>query len=217
MSNALVGNTHLIAGNAETIRALQDFLKKNGIETRGSADAYVRVYKQFGADDARSLRERAGLRAQGEQRVFIVCAPSMTTEAQNILLKTLEEPHGGALFFFIVPSPQTLLATIRSRSQVLALPYKEVNTSGENILDAKTFLAASSQKRLDMLKPLLEKDEDDKRDIGNIIGFLSSLERMLLKKPQGLHAVYRARKYIGDKGALVKPLLEQIALLAPKV
>ena len=68
-----------------------------------------------------------------------------------------------------------------------------------------------------MLKPLLEKDEDDKRDIGKIVAFLSALERALKRKPEGLHAIYRARKYIGDKGALVKPLLEQVALLVPKI
>ncbi len=72
-----------------------------------------------------------------------------------------------------------------------------------------------------MLKPLLERDEDDRRDLGEIITFLSSLERMLVNRMQGddlkesAEALYRARRYLGDRGALVKPLLEQVALLVP--
>jgi hypothetical protein len=74
-----------------------------------------------------------------------------------------------------------------------------------------------------MLKPLLDKDKDDRRDLGAIITFLSSLERTLATvKPlehvrAGLESVYRARKHVTDKGALVKPLLEQVALLVPLV
>jgi hypothetical protein len=69
-----------------------------------------------------------------------------------------------------------------------------------------------------MLKPLLEKNDDDRRDIGAIITFLSSLERMLADMPharEGIDAVYRTRKYAGDKGSLLKPLLEHVALLCP--
>ncbi len=75
-----------------------------------------------------------------------------------------------------------------------------------------------------MMKPLLEKNDDDRRDIAGVIMFLSSLERMLgsasAKRAaghEGLDAVYRARKYAGDKGSLLKPLLEQVALLCPQL
>jgi hypothetical protein len=87
----------------------------------------------------------------------------------------------------------------------------------EELVSAKKFLAAAPEQRLEMLKPLLEKDEDDKRDLRPILALLASLEHSLAKVPAGLPAVYRARKYIGDKGALVKPLLEQVALLVPRV
>lgn len=213
----LVGNVHLIAGGAEMISVVLALLEDEGIETRGNADIYTRAYKSFGVEEARELRGRASSRALGgsaSRRIFVIATPSMTTEAQNALLKTLEEPRGAALFFFIVPSPQTLLSTLRSRSQILAL---DANAEKKGLVDAKEFIAAGAPKRIDMLKPLLEKGEDDRRDLGEIIRFLSSLEGALEKNPEGLHAVYRARKYMMDKGALVKPLLEQIALLVPVV
>ena len=203
----LVGNTHVVAGGSEHISSIFSFLKDEGIKTRANPDVYVRAYRQFGIDEA--------LKPVGERRVFVVAAPDMTREAQNALLKTLEEPPGNALFFFILPSPETLLATLRSRVQMLVLERQ----GKSEILDAKQFLAALPQKRLDLLKPLLEKGEDEKRDLGAILGFLASLERTLAKAKDttGLHAIYRARKYVADRGALVKPLLEQVALLTPRV
>ena len=210
----LAGNTHLVVGGPETVRFVLEFLEREGVAVKGNPDLYVRTYKQFGVEEARELRERAGSRpVAGPYRVFVVATPSMTMEAQNTLLKTLEEPPAGAMFFFIIPAPDTLLATLRSRAQMLALGTQ---MRGSSIVDVHLFLAATPQRRLDMLKVLLEKDEDEKRDLGNIIAFLSSLEKSVEKDPDGLRAVYRAQKYIGDRGALVKPLLEQIALLVPK-
>ncbi len=138
----------------------------------------------------------------------------MTNEAQNALLKTLEEPSADALFFIVVPSPQSLLPTLRSRAQTLVLRQNAIGGP----VDAKAFLKAGAQERLEMLKPLLDKDEDDMRDVSSSIAFLIALERELSREPGesrgGLEAVYRARKYIGDKGSLMKALLEQVALLA---
>ena len=84
-------------------------------------------------------------------------------------------------------------------------------------ISAEAFLGAGKEKRLDMLKPLFEKEDDERHDMGSIIAFLASLERVLAAHPEGLRAVYRARKYMGDKGVLVKPLLEQVALLSPRI
>ena len=85
-------------------------------------------------------------------------------------------------------------------------------------MDAAAFLAATPAKRLDMLKPLLEKADDERRDMGAIVGFLGSLEKLLAADPHrsaaGIKAVYLARMYILDKGALAKPLLEEVALLS---
>lgn len=223
----LVGNAHLVAGDAASIADVLALVRSEGIPTDGNPDMYVREYAHFGVDDARELRERADLSAQGERRVFVIATPLMTAEAQNALLKTLEEPRGNALFFIIVPSPETLLATLRSRMQRIEL----TGTDATSPIDAGDFLAAEPARRLDMLKPLLEKNDDDlpargaqagRRDIAGIVMFLSSLERMLssmsrTESREGLAAVYRARAYLADKGSLVKPLLEQVALLVPRM
>lgn len=211
---------YLISGGREALKPLSVFLALRGIEVEGNADVYVREHKLFTVDDARSLRDRAQSRALLTRgRIFIVVAPSMTNEAQNALLKTLEEPPAGAVFFFIVPSVQTLLPTLRSRTQVLVLASAE----SDELFDIKEFLAAPTEKRLDMLKPLYSHDDDDERDLRPAVAFLQKLENTLALRAtevpirEGIESVYRARKYLMDKGALLKPLLEQVALLVPRV
>lgn len=222
MQSKLVGSAHLVAGGQESLPALLALLEQEGIRTVGNPDVYVREYARMGADEARELRERAATRAiAGAYRVFVVVTPTMTTEAQNVLLKTFEEPPAGAMFFLVVPSPQVLLSTLRSRMQ--PLPLK--SSRSEEVVGAGEFLAALPEKRLEMLKPLLEKDDDDKRDLRPILGFLTSLEIQIARQKgaldaarrEGLEALYRARMYLNDKGALLKPLLEQVALLVPRM
>lgn len=207
-----VGHVQLVSGDAGRIADVRADIERTGIKTTGNPDVYIRAYKQFGIEEARELRERAYMRPiAGERRFFIIASSRFLFEAQNALLKTLEEPSSRAVFFFITPSPETLLPTFRSRSQMYE-PRPE--RSGEMLLDAKRFLASNPAKRIELLKPFLERDEEGDRDLGAVISFLASLEHSIRGRP-GLDAVYRARKYIGDRGALVKPLLEQVALLVP--
>jgi len=56
--------------------------------------------------------------ALGRRRVFVIRdAERMNEEAQNALLKTLEEPPGSAVLILITASAERLLPTIRSRCQ----------------------------------------------------------------------------------------------------
>lgn len=226
----LIGNVHIVQGGESELQMIMEALEASGIDTAANPDIDVRTYAQFRVEDARSLVDRAQTKAiTASRRVFITISPNLLYEAQNTLLKTLEEPVGDALFFFVVPAPDALLPTVRSRAQIHA-------SSGDHAsgaLDAREFLSSSPQKRLDMLKVVLAKDEDDPeadasrrngagvRDISGALTLLSSLEHILAKSPRenraGIEAVYRARKYIGDKGSLIKALLEQVALLTPMV
>ncbi len=216
----LTGNTYVVRGDESSIARLTQLLREDGIHVEGNSDVYLRSYTHFGIEEARELTARAyGKSMTGARRVFIALFPVITAEAQNALLKTLEEPPNDALFLLITPAPMMLLPTLRSRAQML-----DLGASDESVVDTAKFLKSKPRDRIDMLKPLLEKNDDDRRDIGNIIMFLSSLERRLSEmknskvdaaRREGLESVYRARMYAGDKGSLLKPLLEQVALLVP--
>lgn len=214
------GHAFLIAGVEGDIPAV---LKYFGRES-GSADVYVCAHRNFGVDDARALCARAALRAVGgEERLFVVAASTLTHEAQNALLKTLEEPPAGAQFCIITPAPETLLATVRSRTTTLVLPERRAETE-ETLVSARDFLRAPVKSRLEMLAPLLEKDDNDERNMEAVFAFLSEVERALSPHAraradvrEGIAAIYRARSYLSDKGAMLKVLLEQVALLVPMV
>lgn len=56
----------------------------------------------------------------GRGKVFVVDeADTMNSQAQNAMLKTLEEPAGRTLIILLTEQPNALLPTIRSRSQLV--------------------------------------------------------------------------------------------------
>ena len=72
--------------------------------------------------------------AMGRGKVFVVeQADLMNAQAQNALLKTLEEPYGRTLIILLTDQPGALLATIRSRCQMVRFASLDVATSRQRI------------------------------------------------------------------------------------
>ncbi len=95
----------------------------------------------IGIDDVRGLSQEAQYRPfEGSRRVFIIDrAERMTPQAQNALLKTLEEPPETSHLVLVTGYPQRLLSTIRSRCQLISfrpLHRREI----ENFLREKSEL-----------------------------------------------------------------------------
>jgi len=72
-------------------------------------------------DQVRDAIERAAYRPfEGRRRVVILDdADTVNAEAQNALLKTLEEPPAASTFILVTSRPDMLLPTVRSRCQRL--------------------------------------------------------------------------------------------------
>ena len=72
-------------------------------------------------DRVRDAIERAAYRPfEGRRRVVIIDeADALVVEAQNALLKTLEEPPSASVFLLVSARPDVLIPTVRSRCQRL--------------------------------------------------------------------------------------------------
>lgn len=93
--------------------------------------------------------------------VVILAADKMTPEAQNALLKTLEEPAADTFIFLEVSNPDLLLQTTISRCQLKMVKTK---TSAEIpdqavIADVRKILTSSPGKRITYLDPVSNKEE----------------------------------------------------------
>jgi len=92
-----------------------------------------------GIEDIRQINDTAGYAtSSGGYKIYIIDEVHMLTkEAFNALLKTLEEPPAGVLFFFATTEPHKLLATILSRCQRFHL-----NRISDDIIVSKMKLIA---------------------------------------------------------------------------
>jgi DNA polymerase-3 subunit delta' len=81
--------------------------------------------KSISISEVRDIIHFMTLRAAGSgsttRVVVIEDAHSMTTQAQNALLKTIEEPPAGTVLILTAPDELSVLPTIRSRVQLLNL------------------------------------------------------------------------------------------------
>ncbi len=81
-----------------------------------------------GIDDIREIRERVAVQpALGRRKIYILDeAHSLTVDASNALLKTLEEPPEHVVFVLCTTEPHKLLDTIKGRCQAFAFARPSV-------------------------------------------------------------------------------------------
>lgn len=89
--------------------------------------------RSFHVDAVRRVRSDAYIKPnEASRKVYCLFeAQTMSEQAQNALLKILEEPPDGILFILTCPSASALLPTIRSRSLILTLEPRE--QSGDHL------------------------------------------------------------------------------------
>ncbi len=105
--------------------------------------------RSFHIDQIREVRKDAFiLPNEAMRKVYILInAQSLSVEAQNSLLKILEEPPAYVCFIFVCTSRNSLLQTVLSRSSVFSLGSAEQggNITDERLEDAKRAAAGLAQ------------------------------------------------------------------------
>lgn len=212
----------LIGGDSVHEELLATLKNNHKISAAGNADFFDRRYTSFTIADARELKSQAESRpiSSSGRRIFILTMNGIIAEAQNALLKLLEEPNERSHFFLIIPSAHLLLPTVKSR--LLFIGDKDVASRGYNkdvIAQAKEFIAMPLAKRLDFIKSFMEEITKEKRPKQDAVDLLKALEQIVYEKgvkeksniPK-LEAVLLAEKYATDRAPSLKMLLEYVAL-----
>lgn len=187
---------------------------RNWITTLPNSAIVVMEHQTFGIDDAHHLTKLVPYATGNESRFFIIVVDAITREAQNALLKLLEEPVAGVHFFILVPTFDSVLPTILSRTQRITLAADEDAAS----FDARAFIAATPSDRMKTIESLLKKTEEgDASKIAIMRTVVESIEDLIrtdqaYKKPARIQALAFIRNYQTTQGASHKMLLEYLAL-----
>lgn len=172
-------------------------------------------FERFGIDEARALIALASLKNLSET-TFLIAAASLTTEAQQALLKLFEEPQRGTVFVLLAPHG-ALLPTLRSRM----LPYEKSQISNLKSQAATKFLKLSPKERSAEVAKILKDDEGVRERVREFINALEQeLYRHFKKQPtlrRALEDVAKVRSYLGDRSPSLKMLLEYMATSLPRL
>jgi len=206
---------HILEGDKKVIVPilLEFFEETLKFKTRGNPDYYRREYESFGISDGRTVKEMQSRKnLDSGRQIFVLMFEFITHEAQNSLLKVLEEPSSGTYFFIIVPRATIFLQTVLSRAHLISLEGDR-----KSLVNVSDFLSAKSPLRVKMLEKIIEE-----KNKSEAISFLHELLRVMYKEhknPQelgNLAEIEKCSEYLYDRGSSVKMILEYLALTIPR-
>lgn len=152
--NDSFSHANLIVGNDGIGKSIiARYISNQIIKVRENVESVdiVKYYpssSSFGVDDVRNIINEVGKKPyEGDKKVLILYkCDKLTTQAQNALLKTIEEPPKGVYLILLSDSLETILDTIKSRCQI----YKLTPLTKEEILiyikDKYTNLTSEDEK-----------------------------------------------------------------------
>lgn len=170
-------------------------------------DVSLELHDRVTLEMACTLKVRAAQQPFGKAQAFIIGCETILVEAQNALLKLLEEPTPDTHFIFVIQSADSLLPTVRSRMYYAGRVERDVETWEE----AESFLAATPVERSRYLAPIL-KDKDRTR----AQDFVRLLERYFYARgvranAHALAEIAFVERYLNNRGSSLKLLLEHLA------
>ncbi len=223
--NGTLHHAYLLVGVAsEILPALHNIFQQDmDFPVEGNPDLWHETYESFGIDESRGLKEvQTRKPVVHDKHIFIVEAGVITVEAQNALLKALEDPAPHAHFFFIMPSLDTLLPTLLSRLSVVHVLPEGKTTNAEVDTLAQDFVKSAPAKRIALCKDLYDKDTKDKQKTQLLF---SALEKIyyeksrknagVLENTNALQEIMFSKKYLSSNGASIKMAVEHLALVLP--
>lgn len=195
-----------------------------GMTLAANPDIHFFETDTYAIDDARLLKADHYVKSLGARSIFVASFASITSEAQQSLLKVTEDPVPNVHFFFLMPSLQGILPTLRSRFLIVHVDADESaggKTAGAaGASRAKKFLASTPPKRLEMVAKLIE--DKDKSAVLDFLNELESLAPALVKEgkfaeAKALGETIKLRGFLQSRAASLKMILEHISVTLPRL
>jgi hypothetical protein len=213
-------HAHLIEAAPDTGRvALEQYCEHElAFSVHGNPDYVPFVFDTLYIETARQLQTQAAQRPLVHPfSLYVVAFRTMTVEAQNALLKLIEDPGPHVRLVLIVPSADTLLPTVRSRLSY----WGEIVEAADHERQEHVcqFLNAPIADRLEVVRPFIQQ-----KDIDGALAFTAILESELYAQfragqteyAEVLSQVTQCRQYLQDRAPSVKMILEYMAVTVPR-
>jgi DNA polymerase III delta prime subunit len=178
-------------------------------KTQANPDFLLIENESFGIDDARNFEKWViGKPLLGGLKVSIMIIKSITHEAQNALLKVLEEPPFGTYIFINIESLGGLLPTFLSRVRILDAPKNNAENN-----NAHKFLNSKIKEKLSLVQTLSKKNPsaDGKNEMKELIKNLEKIAYRNNFKHQNLKDILTAKIFASTRGSSPKMLLEWLS------
>jgi DNA polymerase III subunit delta' len=201
-----LNHAYLLLGEIEHVKKeLLNHLESLGISAAGNPDFHLYEGEGFGIGEARLLQDRALGRAFGEKKIFIITSLRFTLEAQNALLKTLEDPTPNTHYFIISREEASIIPTLRSRMQSIRFIRENTKAFSE---DAEVFLNLPIKDRLEFAKKFADEEK-------SLPVFLDQLLITLKSREQNssIKSAYNISLFAGNRSASSRLVLEHLALV----
>lgn len=215
-------HAHVIYGPRERgVAALRTFVEDElDMSFVGHPDVRLIEEDRLSIERARMAREIQQMKAvSGLRKVIVLSFDQATREAQNALLKVLEEPTEGTHFFLITPNKGDLLPTLLSRVDVIDVSHTEEE---KDEMDPGLFVTATMPERLTIVQPII-----DEHSRGRARQFLDGLVVELRdrfdmtdlndEQIRAFEEIAKAKGYLLQNGSSIKQILHHIAMIVPRV
>ena len=190
------------------------------IQPRPGRGLYVaRFEKSISVEEVRWLHDYAHQSVGTGTRKVVLGAPGISFQAQNALLKIIEETQQSVYFFIFLPSGTNILDTLLSRCYIIETTDGNTETASSEF---EKFITASPKKRLEMIDIIWNQGESARHI--TILRLLQDFEKYLhrcvagggAKDDKHTERCRRATENFRDaiyNGALHKGTLQVLALV----
>jgi DNA polymerase III delta prime subunit len=218
-------HSYVVEGEPEqTANIILRFLEDRGDIERQSPDTLLQIYESLTMDDVLEIKGwHSQLGITNGKKVCVIAAKFINREAEQTLLKIIEEPARDTHFFIVVPDASLLLDTIISRTHTV-----KIVQSGDKDLEKLVgdFMKMTPKNRIEKITEIIKENKDEESS-GKLrsyaTNFVNEIERVIYQKFRKdknnrqiifiLEELQKSRSYLSTPGASVKMILEHLALV----